>query len=186
MNPQTTESFAAFLRGINLGRRRRVRGSELRSFFDELGFSDIATFRTSGNVIFTAGRDTVAKTRDRIQEGLASSLGFEVVVFLRSASEMRAIAAHHAFTPSVLSRSKGKLQVMLLAGKPSARIRKKVLALAGPKDRLEFGARELYWLPSAGTRDSALDLKAIEAEVGATTMRTKATIDDLTAKYFAR
>jgi uncharacterized protein (DUF1697 family) len=183
VTPQA-KRYAAFLRGINLGRRRRVSGTELRSLFAELGFSDVSTFRTSGNVIFTAKGGSMAKTTSRIEQGLSKSLGFEVAVFLRSAAEMRALAAHQPFTPLVVRRSKGKLQVMLLAASPPARVRRKVLALASPADRLDFGKRELFWLPSAGTRDSALDVKAIEAEVGATTMRTKGTIEELAAKHF--
>lgn len=179
------KAYAAFLRGVNLGRRRRVSSSELRSHFEELDFSDVATFRTSGNVIFTAESGSTARMTSRIEKGLSKSLGFEVVVFLRSAREMRELAAHQPFAPSLQKRSKGKLQVMLLAARPPARARKRVLALASSKDRLDFGKRELYWLPSAGTRDSALDVKAIEAEIGAVTMRTKGTIDELAAKYFA-
>lgn len=50
---------------------------------------------------------------------------------------------------------------------------------------LMFGDRELYWLPSGGIRDSALNPKSIESLLGSTTMRTKGTIDELAAKYFA-
>src|SRR5437764_4809445 len=144
----------AFLRGINLGSRRRVSGSELRSLFADLGFSDVSTFRTSGNVVFTTKRGSGAETRTRIETGLAGLLGFDVGVVLRSAGEMRKLAAHEAFTPSAVERSTGKLQVMLLPAKPSASARKAVLALATPEDALEFGERELYWLPSGATRGS--------------------------------
>jgi uncharacterized protein (DUF1697 family) len=177
--------YAAFLRGINLGRRRRVSSTELSSLFEELGFSGVATFRTSGNVIFTATAGSMAKTTSRIEEGLSASLGIEVVVFVRSAAEMRTLAAHEPLTPSLVKRSKGKLQVILLAASPPARARKQVLALASPADRLDFGKRALYWLPSGGTRDSALDMDEIEGAVGVTTTRTKGTIDELAAKYFA-
>jgi len=177
--------YVAFLRGINLGRRRRVSGAELRSHFEELGFRDVDTFRTSGNVIFATGPEPVAKVAARIEEGLAASLGYEVAIFLRSESEIGALADRQPFTPSLLEASKGKLQVMILSAKPAAKARREVLALATDEDRLEFGDRELYWLPSGGTRDSALDTKAIDALLGATTMRTKGTIDALAAKYFA-
>jgi hypothetical protein len=59
-----------------------------------------------------------------------------------------------------------------------------VLALATDQDLLAFGKRELYWLPSGGTADSALDRKAIDALLGPTTMRTKATVEQLAAKFF--
>jgi uncharacterized protein (DUF1697 family) len=180
-----TERYAAFLRGINLGRRRRVSGAELRSQFGELGFDDVETFRTSGNVVFATASEPVAKLAARIEEGLAASLGYDVSVFLRSAKEIRTLADHRPFTRKLLQSSKGKLQVLMLSAKPAGRSRREVLNLATDEDRLEFGDRELYWLPSGGTRDSTLDLKAIDLLLGATTMRTKGTIDQLAAKYFA-
>jgi len=60
-----------------------------------------------------------------------------------------------------------------------------VLALASDEDRLALGERELYWLPSGGIRDSALNFKAIEQRVGASTMRTKGTVEALAEKCFA-
>jgi uncharacterized protein (DUF1697 family) len=175
----------AFLRGINLGRRRRISSGELRSLFENLGFRDVDTFRTSGNVIFSAGGEASTKLAARIERGLADSLGWEVTVFLRTAREIRAIADQQPFASSLVEASAGKLQVMLLAARPSARTRKEVLGLATKKDRLAFGDRELYWLPSGGIRDSALDTRAIEKLLGATTMRTKGTVHQLGAKYFA-
>jgi uncharacterized protein (DUF1697 family) len=178
-------NYAAFLRGINLGSRRRVSSAQLLSLFERLGFRDVAAFRTSGNVIFAAGREPLAKLTDRIEKGLAESLGYEVAIFLRTASEIQALADDQPFTRTLIEASKGKLQVVMLSAKPAARVRREVLALATDEDRLAFGDRELYWLPSGGTRDSGLNLKAIEKLLGSTTMRTKGTIDQMAAKYFA-
>jgi uncharacterized protein (DUF1697 family) len=108
-----------------------------------------------------------------------------VAVFLRTASEIRALADQQPFGRPLLANSKGKLQVVMLSAKPPTRARKEVLALATDEDRLAFGDRELYWLPSGGTRDSALDFRAIEKLLGSTTMRTKGTIEVMAAKYFA-
>ena len=47
--------YAAFLRAINLGPRRRLSGADLRARFEGLGFTDVETFRTSGNVVFEVG-----------------------------------------------------------------------------------------------------------------------------------
>lgn len=177
--------YAAFLRGINLGRQRRVGGDELRRLFAELGFVDVATFRTSGNVVFTAGRERVGELGRRIEQALEAALGYEVAVFLRSAKEVRALADENPFTPAQLRGSTGKQQVMLLSKKPSAPARAEALGLATDEDALRFGDRELHWLPSGGTRDSGLDLTAVEKLIGPTTMRTKGTIDQLAAKHFA-
>ena len=73
----------------------------------------------------------------------------------------------------------------MLSKKPSAANRKQVLALATDDDLLAFGKRELFWLPSGGTLESALDRKTIDKLLGPTTMRTKGTVEQLTAKFFA-
>ena len=177
--------YAAFLRGVNLGPRRRVSSSDLRAVFEEMGFGDVATFRTSGNVVFSAGDESPAKLGRRIEMGLAESAGFEMTVFLRTAGEIRAITEHQPFDRRLVEASDGKLQVALLSGRPAALPREQVLALATDDDMLAFGDRELYWLPSGGTRDSALNFKAIEGLLGSATMRTKGTIDELAAKYFS-
>ena len=177
--------YATFVRGINLGRHRRVSSTELGSHFEKLGLGDVATFRTSGNVVFEAGGESANKLKKRIEQRLEGKLGYEVTIFLRTASQVRAIATHEPFPRTAVESSKGKLQVLILPAKPATQKRKDVLALATGEDELAFGDRELYWLPSGGTRDSGLDLQAIEGLIGPTTMRTKSTIEQLVTKYFA-
>src|SRR5438445_5038462 len=105
--------YAAFLRGINLGRQRRVDGSELRSVFEETGLQSVASFRASGNAVFEAPRGPADRLALRIEEQLAGSLGFAVTIFLRTAEETRAIARRRPFPASAAAGSAGKLQVML-------------------------------------------------------------------------
>jgi uncharacterized protein (DUF1697 family) len=173
--------YAAFLRAVNLGRNRRVSGAELCAIFEDLGLEDVASFRTSGNLVFDAPRDMTAQ----IEKALESTLGYDVGVFLRTAEELREIASHQPFKPAETEASKGKLQVSMLSEKPTAAKRKQVLALATDQDRLAFGKRELYWLPSGGTMESELDRKAIGELLGPTTMRTKGTVEQLAAKFFS-
>jgi uncharacterized protein (DUF1697 family) len=175
------ERYVAFLRGMNLG-RRRIKNDELRAEFEALGFADVATFRASGNVIFAARRTSEAALTKRIEAGLGEALGYEVPVFLRSCAEVAAIAAQAPFPAKAVTGSKGKLQVSLLARKPSAAARRKVLSLASEEDLLALEGREIYWLPSGGLLESDLDLKAIEAAIGADTRRTMGTIEQIAAK----
>jgi uncharacterized protein (DUF1697 family) len=173
--------YAAFLRGINVGKAHRVGSDELRACFEELGMRNVATFRTSGNVVFDAGQEPVETLSGRIEEGLDGALGYPVAVFLRTASELQAIAAHEPFGGDPPG---GKLQVAMLTGKPAVSAREQVLALSSDDDRLAFGERELYWLPRGGTQESALDLKTIDELLGVMTMRTKNTVEQMTAKFF--
>ncbi len=177
--------YAAFLRGINVG-GHRITNDELRKACEAVGLEEVATFRASGNVIFAAedGEDRDAIV-DRIESGLGKTLGYEVPVFLRAAAEVTAIASHQPFPAKLVAASAGKLQVSLLAAKPSAQAKRTVLTMATDEDRLAIRDRELYWLPSGGMMESELDLGAIDAGVGISTRRTKGTIEQIAAKYFA-
>jgi uncharacterized protein (DUF1697 family) len=177
--------YAAFLRGVNLGPHRRVSGADLRKAFEGMGFEDVGTFRASGNVVFGGASGSAAKLKKRVEKGLLEATGMEIVVFLRTAAELLAIAAHDPFDAALVEKSKGKLQVSILEAKPAPADRKKVLALATPADLLAFGERELYWLPSGGTLESELDLKTIDRLLGPITQRTKGTMEQLAAKFFS-
>ncbi|HET7418406.1 MAG TPA: DUF1697 domain-containing protein [Solirubrobacterales bacterium] len=177
------ERYVAFLRGMNLG-KRRIKNEGLRRHFEEMGFEEVATFRASGNVIFSSSkREAEGKLAQRVEAELDERLGYDVPVFLRSMSEVAAIAEQQPFNPKAVAKSKGKLQVSLLQKKPTAAAKKKVLALASDEDLLALEGRELYWLPSGGLLESGLDLKAIEALVGADTRRTMGTIEQIASKY---
>jgi uncharacterized protein (DUF1697 family) len=175
------DRHVAFLRGMNLG-GRRITNEKLRAHFEALGCEEVATFRASGNVIFEMDEPAVELT-SRLESGLADALGYEVPVFLRSAKELLAVAAHEPFEAKLIDASAGKLQVALLVKKPAAAAAKKALAMSTPADRLAIEGRELYWLPRGGLSDSELDLKAIAAALGPTTIRTKGTVEQIAAKY---
>jgi uncharacterized protein (DUF1697 family) len=175
----------AFLRGMNVG-GHRITNDELRAEVVALGFDDVATFRASGNVIFAApDGEPLAEIAQRIEEGLADALGYAVPVFARTAKQLRAIAAFEPFAADLVAASKGKLQVTLLAAKPTAATRKQALALATDDDRLAIEQSELYWLPSGGVLESELDQQALTKLLGVATTRTKGTIDLIAAKLFA-
>lgn len=178
------DRYVAFLRGVNLGSRRRVRNEDLRRCFEEIGLEEVATFRASGNVIFaTPKREAEGKLTKRIEAGLGERLGFDVTVFLRRCEELAEVAAREPFDRKLVARSKGKLQVAFYAKKPSAKAKEAILGLSSDEDRLAIEGRELFWLPSAGISESDLDWKPIDVALGQGTMRTMGTVEQIAAKY---
>lgn len=173
--------YAAFLRGMNLG-RRRITNDELCRAFAAIGFADARSFRASGNVAFAAPRARPATLAGRIERGLARELGYAVPTYVRTAAEMRAILAQRPFSDAQLASGKGKLQVGLLARAPGAGARRRVLAMASDDDLLAIEGAELYWLPRGGLSESELDLAAVAQLVGDMTVRTMGTLEQMTAK----
>jgi uncharacterized protein (DUF1697 family) len=177
--------YAAFLRGMNIT-GRRVKNERLRSSIEVLGFCDVAIFRASGNVILDAGeRSEPGEVSARVETGLAEALGYEVLVFLRTAAQVRAIDRYEPFDTKLVEGSLGKLQVALLPAVPSSSVRKQALAHATAEDSLAVRGRELYWLPSGRMADATLNLNALESLLGPWTMRTKGTIEQIAAKHFS-
>jgi uncharacterized protein (DUF1697 family) len=168
-------TYAAFLRAINVG-GRRIKAAELCAPFASMGFGEPRAFRASGNVLFLSPRKP---SEAQIEQRLGEELGYEVVTFLRGPAEIARLAAAEPFEQGA------KFHVMFLKKLPSAAAQKQVLALGTEDDRLAFGPRELFWRPRGRMTDSELDLKAVEKLIGANTMRTNGTVEQIAAKYFA-
>ena len=175
--------YVAFLRGMNLG-RRRIKNPELCAAFEDIGFANVSAFLASGNVIFDADESDSGAVARSIEDGLRDSLGYEVPTFLRSAEEVRSIAEYAPFA-GVTEERAGKLQVVMLNNSIGESDRGSVLELSNDADMLEIVGRELYWWPKGNLMDSQLDLKSIESIVGAFTVRTKNTVERLAAKFLA-
>lgn len=139
--------YVAFLRGMNLG-RRRITNDELCDCFRDFGFGDVSAFLASGNVIFDGKRKSPAKIAEQVEKGLRSALDYEVPTFLRSLEEVIRIAEHVPFAEHV-GADGGKLQVALLGRKPSASRRNAALGHATDDDQLAVHCEELSGSPAA-------------------------------------
>lgn len=177
------ERYVAFLRGMNLG-NRRIKSPELVEHFEAMGLEEVATFRASGNVVFVdpAG-ESESKLQKRVEEELDERLGYDVAVFLRSATEVAAIAARDPFPAKAIKASKGKPQVVLLGRKPAAKAKKAIDALCPEGDLMVVEGRELHWLPTVGLSETEVDTKALDKALGEGTTRTAGTIEQIASKY---
>ncbi len=71
----TIRQHIALLRGINVGRAKRVAMADLRKLMTDLGFSDVRTLLNSGNVVFGSVRHEPAEAAVMIEEALVLKLG---------------------------------------------------------------------------------------------------------------
>src|SRR5436190_7614221 len=85
----------ALLRGINVGRAKRVAMADLRALIEGLGYGDVRTLLNSGNVVFTAPRAAPDNAAARIEKALATDLGVSARVTVLTAQELaEAVAAN--------------------------------------------------------------------------------------------
>jgi len=84
----------ALIRGINVGRAKRVAMADLRQLVEGLGYGDVRTLLNSGNVVFTAPR-AAGNAAARIEKALAADLGVPARVTVLSATELAAVVAEN-------------------------------------------------------------------------------------------
>src|SRR5215468_9694071 len=119
--------YIAFLRAINVGGNNMVKMDRLRKLFEGAGFTNVETFIASGNVIFDGAGKTDGLER-AIEAMLKDALGFEISTFVRTGAELKALAAHDAFTPAEVSRA-ARLNVAFLAKPIDAKGKRALMAL---------------------------------------------------------
>jgi uncharacterized protein (DUF1697 family) len=172
----------AFLRGINLG-KRRLPMSRLKALFEELGLADVATFIASGNVLFSTRTRSPGRLEERIAQHLEASLGYRVDTFLRTVEEVAAIAHTKVFpedgTPGVTVHV-GFFQQRLPSG-----MARTLAAVRTPDDEFRVIDRELYWLCRVRTPESKVwtlpEVKALRMPT--MTMRNITSLRKLAAKF---
>ncbi|MBE1203719.1 DUF1697 domain-containing protein [Aminobacter carboxidus] len=89
--------FVALFSGINVGGNRIVKMAELRAFFDELGFADIASYIQSGNVVFKAEAAGVRALTERIEPGFEKRWGFRSRIMVRDLGWIEALVANNPY-----------------------------------------------------------------------------------------
>ncbi len=75
--------FVALFSGINVGGNRIVKMAELRAFFEELGFSDVASYVQSGNAVFRARKGDAASLTKQLEAAFEKKWGFYSRIMVR-------------------------------------------------------------------------------------------------------
>ena len=81
----------ALLRGVNVGRAKRLAMAELRELVEGLGHTNVRTLLNSGNVIFDARRVSVSKIAQSVEVAIADKFGFASPVVVLTAADLAAV-----------------------------------------------------------------------------------------------
>jgi uncharacterized protein (DUF1697 family) len=172
----------AFLRAINVG-GHVVKMDALRTLFEELGCREVETFIASGNVIFTPPPKSGAAFARRIEAHLQQALGFEVATFLRTGTELSAIAQYRPFRAAQLAAAIA-LNVGFLEEPLGKQGEKALVDFRTEVDDFHVHGRELYWLCKIKQSDSRFSNVRLERALGLrATWRNANTVAKLAAKY---
>lgn len=172
-------TFVALLRGINVGKGKRVPMAELRALFGALGYADVVTLLNSGNVVFRAEGGRPARHAAAIAEAIRERLGVEVPVIVKERRELAAIVSECPIATDASMHA--RLLVAFAQSATDLRTLRAIEPLVAAPERFAIGARAAYLLCPHGVLAS----KAGEALLGkagrAATTRNWATVLKLQA-----
>lgn len=158
-----TGRHVALLRGINVGRAKRIAMADLRTVIERLGYGEVRTLLNSGNVVFRAPPSRTGDHGARIQQAVEHRLGVSSRVTVLTATELALAIDQNPWAGADPDPS--RLLVAVL-GRAADRPRLQRLAEDDwTPERLGVGRRVGYlWCP-AGIAESRL-MKAVERLLG--------------------
>jgi uncharacterized protein (DUF1697 family) len=83
--------YVALLRGINVGGKKPINMTDLKSCFERIGYNNVKTYINSGNVIFQSNEKDPRKIESKIEAALEKNFSHSIKVVVCSLVEMKKI-----------------------------------------------------------------------------------------------
>jgi uncharacterized protein (DUF1697 family) len=174
----------ALLRGVNVGRAKRVAMADWRAQLQALGCTGVRTVLNSGNAVFdSAAHLSTTQHAERIHAALRADFELDVAVVVKTARQWQAIAAGHGL--SAAADDPARLLVLLAADADALQGVDALLPKVAPPDELQRGCEAAYLWCQQGILQSPAAL-ALGGAVGrGITSRNWATVQRIQAALAA-
>lgn len=134
--------YLALLRGVNVGGKNLVKMAELRAAVEAMGFTDVATYIASGNLLFFAPRQSQAELAARLETELTSHFGIDLKLVLLTEPQLKQIVDG---APRGFGAATDRCDVIFLRKPLTARRAFSILELKEGVDRAWAGKGVLYF-----------------------------------------
>jgi uncharacterized protein (DUF1697 family) len=142
MSAKQSTVFVALFSGINVGGNRIVKMAELKGFFEGLGFTDVATYVQSGNVVFRAKKGDAAALTQQLEAAFEKKWGFNSRIMVRDARWFERLVKDNPY-PEVAGEPT-KLHAYALEREPTADETKRLADKCTGPERFEIKGDVLY------------------------------------------
>ncbi|MCE9634307.1 MAG: DUF1697 domain-containing protein [Planctomycetes bacterium] len=177
MNTHDTVRRVALLRGINVGRARRIAMGDLRRVVESLGHTHVKTLLNSGNVVYSSATADASDDAVRIEEAVASELGVRARVTALDGREI--VEAVEANPLASVAVEPSRLLLLVLHDERTVGKIRPLLDKRWSPEAIALGRRVAYlWCPN-GILDGRLWAAADRAVGSEGTARNLATMTKL-------
>jgi uncharacterized protein (DUF1697 family) len=158
--------YAALLRGINVGGRKKIPMAELRALLASLGYADVVTHLQSGNAVFTAPEQSPQALAGAIAEGVTGGFGMDVKIVVRTHGELADVIRRSPLPDGPENPS--RFFVAFLSAAPEADATDAMESMSFDPDRIWISEAEAFlWCP-AGAADTKLPNNFLEKRLKVT------------------
>jgi uncharacterized protein (DUF1697 family) len=144
----------ALLRGINVGRAKRVPMAALRTLFEELGFSGARTLLNSGNVVFDMPGRSVRGVTAKLERAIEQRFGFPVPVVVVTASDLDSVVDENPLPQA--RKDPSKFLVAFVSSGDSLAAAVELASQKWSPEAFAIGSRAAYLWCANGIIDSKL------------------------------
>ena len=135
--------YIALLRGINIGRKKRIKMADLIKAFESLDFKNVRTYVQSGNVVFEHDSIDIAKITKNIERKISQTFAFSVNVIIRTENELESIVNSNPFIKDT-NIELDKLHVTFLLDMSEPKIISNLDINKDENEKFEVIGREVY------------------------------------------
>ena len=170
-------TYIALLRGINVGKAKRVAMADLRAAIESLGYGDVRTLLNSGNAVFTSKRALKGTAGEELRAALLKQTGVSSRFTLRSADELRATVEANPLLKVATDHT--RLFAAFVTDAGGMTLVQPLAAQAWKPEAIALGPGVVYvWCPN-GLLESKASLAVTKALGDGVTVRNWATISRL-------
>ncbi|MBI4931314.1 MAG: DUF1697 domain-containing protein [Bacteroidetes bacterium] len=83
--------YLALLRGVNVGGNNIIKMSDLKACFENMGFTDVATYIQSGNVLFQSDEKEKTKLTNKIEKVLSEKFHYRSRIVVVSHKQLKKV-----------------------------------------------------------------------------------------------
>lgn len=172
-------AFVALLRGVNVGKGKRVPMAGLRALLAGMGYTGVATLLNSGNAVFCAAKGTPAEHAADIAAAILRQLKVEVPVIVKSASELTTIISENPI--EARAHLHPRFLVAFVQGRKALSGLAALGSLVTPPERFAVGKGAAYLFCAAGILQSRAAAALLGKAGGSAITRNWATVLKLQA-----
>ena len=151
--------YISLLRAINVSGQKKILMVDLKSLYEDLGFTNVQTYIQSGNVVFESNEENKEELQLLIFNKIKAQYGFDVPNLLLSPREIKEVLTNNPY------QSIEKMYFVFLSEVPSQKNKEELCALTFDNEFYEIKQKVIYFHCPDGYGNAKLNTNFFEKKL---------------------